>query len=252
MIDIEKLRDYGQANPAHPFDDIVDVLGGLTHVTPVTEAEIAAYCGRLPDGLLELWRKHGRGALLDGYAWLCDPKIFEPWLEVIFEGDPKFAAKDFSVFQYNFEGNINAWSARHGLANFTPTSFNAAVGIDGTPTPLDIHGQTMLHGLKAANAIRIMGYAVVRDHDMGFDEFFRATAQLGALQPGEIFAYVPSRRMGGSGEVETMRRVRMMEHLMFQAQLGPLTLERYIYDPNDAAHPMGRLVPVRPLGPQPR
>ena len=249
----EQLHDVPLTDRERPFHDIADILGPMTHVTPVSAEEAERYRGRLPDGLLQFWQEHGRGALLKGYMWICDPELLKPVLEAVFEGDPEFSADDFDCCAYFYDGQILAWSPTYHLTNIDLAGFESAVSVAGKGPILDGEGNEMSPDFALGHAIRVKGYTLSRDmHDdySDYDLFSSASNRLGLLEPGEIFGFFPSRQMGGEGYPEDMRKVGLVEHLLFHLQLGPATLIDWQKDPNNPDNPLRRPVPTRLLGPQ--
>lgn len=241
---------YGYTDREQPFHDILDVLGPMSHVQPVPEEEIEEYQGRLPDGLLQFWRENGRGALLNGYGWICDPKEFKGVLEAVFEGDPEYRADEFIPYFYGFDGRIDAWSPRCSTTVIDLTGFQPRVDPYGEAPHLESDGTIKTPDFAVGHTLRRIGLRLLHDRADDFDQFTEASRKLGQLQPGEIFGFFPPRQMEGEGYVEDMRRVQAVEHLLLHTQLGRPTLTRYIVDPDDLAYPMGRIEAVRPLGPQ--
>lgn len=242
--------NYGPTDRDNPFSDILKVLGPMTHVASVSKEEIDSYRGYLPDGLLKFWLDHGRGALLGGYAWICDPALLRPVLEVIFDKDPEYRASDFSIYMYSFDGKLSGWGPKYNRISIDLTGFRADCIIDGQGIRKDINGIPMSSDFLVGHIIRGQLYALDHDREIDNDYFTPALKQLGSLNPGEIYGYFPSQRMGGSGEVETMRTTPIREHLLFLAQLERIPLRRYIYDPKRPDEPLGRLENVRLLGPE--
>lgn len=64
----------------------------------------------------------------------------------------------------------------------------------------------------------------------------------------EIYTYVPAFALGGSGDVDTVRRVQAREHLLFLADIVDVQYDRYIMDIHDPANPYGRMETIRPAG----
>lgn len=247
------LDNYGPTDDEHPFHDILDVLGPMTHVTPVSRKEAEPYRGRLPDGLLDFWIEHGRGALLNGYVWLCDPALLRPVLEELFAGDPQYSADDFDCYMYDYEGQVFAWSPRLKKCNIDLAGFDRTVAIDGEGPIIDGDGDAMSADLAVGHIIRVRGYDLGHDRELDYSSyhlFTSASRRLGLLEPGEIFGFFPSRQMGGEGYPEDMRKVGLVEHLLFHLQLGPATLIEWQRDPNRPDNPFRRPIPVRELGPQ--
>lgn len=249
----EQLHDVPLTDRERPFHDIVDILGPMTHVTPVSREEAEKYRGRLPDGLIQFWLEHGRGALLKGYLWICDPELLRPVLDAAFEGDPVYSADDFDCCMYDYDGRIFAWSKQFNLCKLNLSGFEREVSIDGEGPTRDVDGREMTDDLALGHAIRVQGYSLSRDMNEQYTDyhlFSSASNRLGLLEPGEIFGFFPSRQMGGEGYPEDMRKAGIVEHLLFHLQLGPATLIEWQKDPNNPDNPLLRPVPVRLLGPQ--
>lgn len=102
-----------------------------------------------------------------------------------------------------------------------------------------------------AHYLRNRGYNLARDMDEEYTDyhlFTSASNRLGRLEPGEIFGFFPSRQMGGEGYPEDMRKVKIVEHLLFHAQLDRATLIGWEPIPDGGG--LRRPVPIRKLGPQ--
>ncbi|MDD7973902.1 GAD-like domain-containing protein [Roseinatronobacter alkalisoli] len=246
------LTDYGETSRERPFDDILDVLGPMSFVEPVSAAEAERYRGRVPDGLLEFWRRSGRGALLQGFAWLCDPALLQPVVEEVFAGDPEYDAADFTCYLYDYEGTIEAWGAKNQRCTIDLTAFDQAkVHVHG-PGPLrDLQQGSRTPDFHVANFLRILGYRLGHDMHEDYSDyhmFTSASNRLGRLEPGEIFGFFPSRQMGGEGYPEDMQKVGVVEHLLFHTQLDRPTLIGW--EPIPGGGGFSRPFPIRKLGPQ--
>ncbi|MDD7973485.1 GAD-like domain-containing protein [Roseinatronobacter alkalisoli] len=247
------LQDRSEPNHARPFDGILDVLGPMSFVEPVSATEAEQYRGRVPDGLLEFWHRHGRGAVLQGYAWLCDPALLQPIVEAVFADDPEFDAADFTCYLYEFDGRIEAWGRQNQHCQIDLTAFDyATVSVHG-PGPLT-HQRfgtvtpDYLVGNKLMSLARRLGQGMDEEYS-DYHMFTSASNRLGRLEPGEIFGFFPSRQMGGEGYPEDMQKTRLVEHLLFHTQLDRATLRGW--EPIPGGDGLSRPYPIRKLGPQP-
>jgi hypothetical protein len=231
------------------FRKALNTLGEPSDVVPVDESVIGAYEGKLPAGLLDVWREVGWGSFLDGYIWLCNPGLFEGVVAEIFEGDPEFHAPGFTIFMYDAFGGLYGWRNDTHLvtleiADVGPSfRFSASQKRPGNPEQWD---QDQLVAHIIGNKREEREYFSQAD----VDDFDYATENLGRLEPGEIYGYVPLPALGGSAEPETLRRVQAREHLLIASQVARPVYERYVLDESAPDHPMGRLEPVRLIGSQ--
>lgn len=139
------------------------------------------------------------------------------------------------------------------LQDYGPTNrdrpFDDILDVLG-PLP-DIQFGTMTPDFFVAHCLRNRGYNLGRDMDEEYTDyhlFTSASDRRGRLEPGEIFGFFPSRQMGGEGYPEDMRKVKIVEHLLFHAQLDRATLIGWEPIPDGGG--LRRPVPIRKLGPQ--
>jgi hypothetical protein len=71
----------------------------------------------------------------------------------------------------------------------------------------------------------IEGFFVSMDREANdFDDLFEeALKKLGPLKPDEMYGFVPAIALGGPGTLNTLQKVKTIEHLTFLSQLSPLT-----------------------------
>lgn len=76
------------------FEHILNHFGQPTGYGPLpTDAQLAAYHDIVPTSLMEFWKECGFGLVLDGYFQFCNPRIYQPIVNQIFEGDKDFDPK---------------------------------------------------------------------------------------------------------------------------------------------------------------
>jgi hypothetical protein len=67
-------------------------------------------------------------------------------------------------------------------------------------------------------------FASKRPENNDFDGLFSPTLhELGPLQSDEMYGFVPAIALGGPGTLNTLQKVKSIEHLTFLSQLSPLT-----------------------------
>lgn len=229
------------------FAYITETYGGPEQALRVDPQAVAAYRHRLPAGMLRFWQQHGRGSYRQGRFWVADPAALQPVVEAMFGGDEEFRPSDLATYGYTAFGTLRCWHPAKKCLSVDPVSFD--VTNPGDPAAPRIVQATISDdfaiGMDIHLGISDDGLSSVLD-EQGEDLFPEALARLGRLAPGEVYGFVPPLGFGGRAHVEGLRRVPLLEHLLFLAQLGPLTLKR-LTRPSPGL-PFGELVPVRAIG----
>ena len=94
--------------------DFLNAHGPPRKAAPVSEADIEAARGRLPDDLLQLWRRHGIGSYARGQYWLCHPALFDAALDALLANVPDLPGQ-LAAFGYRSTGQVDLWhrAGRH-------------------------------------------------------------------------------------------------------------------------------------------
>lgn len=96
------------------LDELIAERGPLVDRREMPDERIVALTGKVPNLMIDLWRAHGLGHLLDGLIRLCDPAMFADLLPQLFKGDPDFSG-DCHVLAFSPFGDLFFWSERHWL-----------------------------------------------------------------------------------------------------------------------------------------
>lgn len=237
----------GSVTPSGEDDMLAHMVGTLgepKYADRIGPGEAARYADRVPPALIQFWVEHGRGAYHDGLYWICDPAPFDSVLEVIFGGDGEFSASQMSVVAYSAFGALKVWHRERRRMNISlleSTIFN--------PPASSWHsartGEPFSQDFSVSNLVGTGRWEFLQEER---DFFTAAVARLGALEPGEIFGFLPALQLGGTYGVEHLRRVRAAEHFTMLAQLEPFKLAR-LTPPDPPAFPYGHVEFVRFIGP---
>lgn len=234
--------------PRRPLQEVLDEYGPLQSRDDVSIAEAEAYRGKLPDAMVDFWIQHGRGQWRDGLFWICDPAPIMPVLTRIFAGDPEFDVAGMVPFMRDAFGELSIWHPQFKIINL---NLNL-----GTVTTTDI--TTQIHeGIPRFDDDLAVASPVARnvfdgrgwvDAVTGAPVFEEVHRRLGTLRADQAYTMSPHFRLGGNGGAEDFSIGGFVEYLGVLAQIGPLTLERYI-DPKDGGRgAFGHLEPVRSIG----
>jgi hypothetical protein len=162
-----------------------------------TRADHDRLADRLPCGLPDLWEEDGWCNYREGLFTCCDPDFLGDAARAWFPDHPEVV-----LFAHDAFGSMYLWDGQE-------------IGV------LDPHiGQ--LDPL-ALDIEELLDLALTRPDYIARAMFETKVARLrgiiGAPDWDEIYAYEPALALGGSGKLETVRRVRMVEHLVLLAQL---------------------------------
>ena len=170
------------------YDAWVQFYGLPEHRTHPTEAQLSRWRGRLPDLLLRHWAERGWGSHGDGQYWLCDPDLLRPVMEEVFAGDPQHSPDDLIPLGYNALGMIDVFMGQGrtmtvDLVFGTVRWRDQSMGEDGAPRS----DYRVLYGPLSLGAERLN-----RQDENGRPIFPWALENLGPLDPGEIYGFVPA------------------------------------------------------------
>ena len=164
---------------------------------PAPPDRVTAYRHKLPDPLVAEWTESGWCGYGDGLIWLYDPKELQApikeWLGSSTKAIP-FARSAFAhVFLWDSEG----------------------------AHMLDPHYGTLAKVVDNINVV--FDYVLCRkqylDDVLDRKLFRKALKKLGPLEHDECYGFEPAIALGGPGTLETLRRVKVREHLSILAQL---------------------------------
>lgn len=180
------------------FEEFKKTHGPAADCRPAPPDRVTTYGKNLPDPLLAEWKEAGWCAYGDGLIWLTDPNDLrapvKEWLGASNKAIP-FARSAFA--------HVFLWDA------------------DGAHM-LDPHYGTLAKIVNNMNVV--FDYVLCRKQyldDVLEQKLFRkALKKLGALEHDECYGFEPAIALGGPGTLETLRKVKLREHLSILSQLA--------------------------------
>jgi len=177
--------------------------------------------GRLPERLIEYWKEYGFCGWGDGIFWLVNPSEYHEILQTWLQGT-EFAKREeqgidsYYVIGRSAFGDLIVWGNTSGQSidinsNFGmifPTDYSEKLKERGEERTVDLFFATM-----SKNSL----------DEKDVDEkllFERACKKLGPLEFDEMYAFVPALALGGTNKLENLKKVKVIEHLNFLADLG--------------------------------
>lgn len=165
-----------------------------------TEDTLRRYAGMLPDELLAHWRKIGLCAYGRGLLWLCDPAQFD---DIIGEWAPpdSYAGSPPLVFLRTAFAHLYFWHC-------------------GWVYSVDVQRADVSQVTDEFSLIfSLLCDPEIKQKILRSSLFEEARPKLGAPARDECYAFEPALALGGPGTVDTLRRVKIREHLGILAQL---------------------------------
>ncbi|PWS54959.1 MULTISPECIES: GAD-like domain-containing protein [unclassified Pseudoalteromonas] len=205
------------------FDDFYNYEGfGPSIKASIPNQEtLDFYKGRLPERLIEYWKEYGFCGWGDGIFWLVNPSEYHDILQTWLQGT-EFAKREeqgidsYYVIGRSAFGDLIVWGSTSGQSIDINSNFGMLFPTDNS-TDLEEDGETLTVDLFFAS----MSKEPLDEKDV--DEkllFERAYKELGPLDSDEMYAFVPALALGGTNKLENLKKVKVIEHLNFLADLG--------------------------------
>jgi hypothetical protein len=191
------------------FEYFLEKMGPAFDTQRVPPSSFEHYQGKLPDQLLTYWKEYGWSGYADGLFWTVDPHAYEPAMEA-WIGDTPFMEQDaYYVIARSAFGDLYFWGQKTGFSVQISSLGSYAVPHSLRMTSLDTQAQRFF-----ANRDR-------EENDFG-EYFAPALKKLGRLKSDEMYGFVPAIAAGGSDDFEHLQKLKIVEHLVFLAQLDEL------------------------------
>lgn len=205
------------------FDDFYNYEGfGPSIKASIPNQEtLDFYKDRLPERLIEYWKEYGFCGWGDGIFWLVNPSEYHDILQTWLQGT-EFAKREeqgidsYYVIGRSAFGDLIVWGSTSGQSIDINSNFGMLFPTDNS-TDLEEDGETLTVDLFFAT----MSKEPLDEKDV--DEkllFERACKKLGPLEFDEMYAFVPALVLGGTNKLENLKKVKVIEHLNFLADLG--------------------------------
>ena len=211
---------------------------------PVPEPEIARFDGLVPEGLQEVWRRHGNQLVFkEGRVQLCDPRAVQAVLAPWFECDPELGLAQIVPYAITSLGDI-LLTENTLRSIFIHTSMSHLSIGRFSPSP---SGETDLDFFLAhALSSECEGFVAWEGDDLHAD----GVARNGAPALGEMLGWDPALQL--AEQVSETRKSKLktfnaLERIAYLRDLAPLELHRVFKDVFEAV-PYGGETFVRFVG----
>lgn len=179
------------------FEDFQNTYGLPENCEKPSEENINTYEKLLPSELLDYWREVGWCSYGKGLLWLVNPKQFEGIVEdwVDFESGTPI------VFLRSSFAHVYLWH-------------------EGFVYSLDVQYGDLSQVTKNIQRIfTLLCDEEIQDKILRIELHEQAVSRLGPPARDECYAFEPTLVLGGPGTLDTVRRVKIREHLGLLAQM---------------------------------
>jgi hypothetical protein len=191
------------------FKYFLEKLGPAFDTQRVPPSSFEHYRGKLPDQLLTYWKEHGWSGYADGLFWTVDPHAYEAALEAWIGHTPFMEQDAYHVIARSAFGDLYFWGENSGFTLEICSSGSFAVPHSKPKASLDDEMKMFF------------AFQSKKGNDFG-DYFAPALKKLGRLKSDEMYGFVPAIAAGGSDDFEHLQKLKIVEHLVFLAQLDEL------------------------------
>jgi len=179
----------------------------------VPASSIEKYKNQLPDLLLEFWKANGWSGYGDGIFWTVNPAEYESIVQTWLDESGILDPDTYHVVARSAFGDLYLWQSQTG----------SSLSIDAIYSRYSLVAKPPLTNTQLDTKVKAFFLTRERDTDDFDDLFVSAQKTLGTLQPDEMYGFVPAVALGGPGSLNTLEKVKTLEHLTFLSQLNPLT-----------------------------
>ncbi|MEB2848009.1 DUF1851 domain-containing protein [Rhizobiales bacterium RZME27] len=222
-------------NMHEDFEYLLSKNGAFSDQRSVDDDTLASLQSAFPEEFLQFWREAGLGVWRQGRFQFCNPHDMAELSEKIFAGDPDFTPDRTFIYGYGATGRLFVWNA----------DWNETFEID-LPR---LEATGLINRNKKSEGMGVLVSSVLYLDNDFYDLLDPATEKFvlskflkthGALKFGEVYGYFPALAMGGSGALDSLKKVSAIEHFHLLADLGPIRLSRVEDGGSEFVRELGR------------
>jgi hypothetical protein len=183
------------------FERFVEERGQVKVFAPPSSDLINKYTQRLPEYMIEVWKRFGFGSYAKGLLFVTSPEPFDSVLEIYF-------------------------GKEHPYTVISRTSFGDLLLWDKDQPSVIIFDSEIGRGTRMVSDGNINGFFKYGMDDdeiyetLNYDLHLEAIKKFGQLEEDQVFAFVPALALGGSEKLENIRVSQLREYLAIIADLA--------------------------------
>jgi len=179
------------------FQDFEHEYGPPENCDNPSKGILETYQDLLPEDLLGQWRDLGMCSYRKGLLWFVDPGqfsgILDDWIQLPGPKPLVFLRSAFAHLYFWHDGWVHSLDVQHGSISQVTQ--------------------------RISRMFTLLCDPEIQEKILRLSLFEKALQMLGPPERDECYAFEPALALGGPGTVETIRRVKMREHLAILAQL---------------------------------
>lgn len=204
--------------------------------SPLTEEQRAYVEEHLPASFVGLLEQYGFGGVFENGWQLCDPMAYRRLAATIFKADPDFSHNNTHIVGYSAFGDLAVWSEQYwnvtiDLLQYEIVSPQLAPAVFNIPVPIPTGSVHKVDGNSMARSLLPAEKDAREFWDLSDRPLFsRCVKELGPLELGECYGFVPS--LGATGynskfrALEHIKRLSALEHFSIIAEFKSFYLTR--------------------------
>ncbi len=166
-----------------------------------SENIIKSYTGRVPDGILEVWKQYGFGSILNGYLKIVNPDEFQSILKEVYKRNAGavvlFTTSMGDIIVWEDDRYLSLLNFRKGKASCISAGFEFFFD--------DLEEEAF------------------KNKALDWTPYPQVVKRYGVPKFDECFAYVPILGLGGPEKVENLSKVKLVEHIyLIKEFMGPI------------------------------
>jgi hypothetical protein len=181
-----------------------------------SQNQIESYRRKLPSKLLSYWDTYGFAGYGQGLFWMTDPDEYAEVLNAWIYGTRFYRQDEYSVVGRTAFGKLMVWGRRTGFSLSIDCPWGMIFPSDKSRWMNEGEGDLLISNWLAGMQMDSLDQADEKDALL----FDRAEKALGPLANDEMYGFVPALAAGGHRRLDSLKRVKAVERLMFLAQLG--------------------------------
>ena len=207
------------------FEYLVKKNGPQAHSQPFDERDATFWAGRLPSGLIEFWRAFGVGTWAGGKFQFCRPDRYAEIVRIVLADDSDFNAEQTHLFGFGAFGDLLLWNEKRQRLSINLPYLEATA--DATQANWKAIDPNIACTSTLVRVGRDDQFTLFENTDSAAPLFKKCAQRLGEPEPGECYGLFPALALGGSTDINSVKRVKALEHFSILAQLGPVRLVDY-------------------------
>jgi len=195
---------------ARYFDDFREEFGPPSNTTPVTEADISAFEGKLPPVIFDYWREFGFSTYRDGLVQMVNPADWKVALDGWLEGTELAEKDSYHVLWISAFGELFVWGEKTGY-DFAVRPYLGTINLQKKN-----YEKALAKGIDSQNYwMESFAFKPSLHPEIGVDIndedgkplFKQAKKKLGPLKLNEIYGFAPAIQAGGEWRVENLKKI---------------------------------------------